>query len=116
MNKPRLLSTMLALAILSSIAVAQTAGGLGGLSTALTTLCQGIKGLIPIVAFLMIVSAGVIYAAGQLLGAETRARASVWATAMLVGAVIGLLIVVITPPILEAMYSDPTGTAVTFNC
>lgn len=119
MNKPRLLSTMLALAILSSIAVADTTatgGGLGGLSTALKTLCEGIKGLIPIVAFLMIVSAGVIYAAGQLLGAETRARASVWATAMLVGAVIGLLIVVITPPILTAMYSSDATTGASFGC
>ncbi|MFH1447725.1 MAG: hypothetical protein ABIG39_02580, partial [Candidatus Micrarchaeota archaeon] len=36
--------------------------------------------------------AGGIYAIGQVLGAETRARASVWATAMLVGGVIGLII------------------------
>lgn len=114
MNKPRLLSIALTLLVISSIAIASSSsGGLSGLSTALITLCTGIKGLIPIVAFLMIVAAGVIYAAGQLLGAETRARASVWATAMLVGAIIGLLIVVITPPILQAMYTD---TATTFSC
>ncbi|MDD5337250.1 MAG: hypothetical protein PHS02_02095 [Candidatus ainarchaeum sp.] len=73
---------------------------------AVGTLCQGIKGILPIVSFLMIVAAGVIYAAGQLLGAETRARASVWATAMLIGAMIGLLIVVIAPSVLSALYAD----------
>ncbi|MFH1471040.1 MAG: hypothetical protein ABIF01_04790, partial [Candidatus Micrarchaeota archaeon] len=41
---------------------------------------------------LMFIMAGGIYAIGQMLGAETRARASVWATAMLVGGVIGLVI------------------------
>ncbi|MCX6778480.1 MAG: hypothetical protein NT157_06395, partial [Candidatus Micrarchaeota archaeon] len=33
-----------------------------------------------------------IYAIGQVLGSETRARATVWATAMLVGGIIGLII------------------------
>jgi hypothetical protein len=45
------------------------------------------------------------------LGAETRARASVWATAMLTGAVIGILIYLITPMVLKALLAD---TGVTF--
>ncbi len=112
MKKYRLATIAVMLLALGSIAFAAT-GGFTNLSTALGSLCSGVRSIIPIVAFLLIVCAGVIYAAGQLLGAETRARASVWATAMLVGAIIGLLIVVITPSILAAMY----GTDVTsFSC
>ncbi len=110
MRKKSIMYAVLMFAVATSL-VAATTGGVSALSNALTSLCSDIKGLIPIVSFLMIVSAGVIYAAGQLLGAETRARASVWATAMLVGAVIGLLIVVITPNILGALY--PSGG---FSC
>ncbi|MFA5077842.1 MAG: TrbC/VirB2 family protein, partial [Candidatus Micrarchaeia archaeon] len=78
MRKLSVLISVLAFALLASSAFAGS--GFTSLSTALGSLCSGIRSLIPIVAFLMIVAAGVIYAAGQLLGAETRARASVWAT------------------------------------
>lgn len=104
MKKLQTMQILLTLVVLSSLVMATTST-FSGLQNALTTLCSGIKNLIPIVAFLMIVAAGVVYAAGQLLGAETRARASVWATAMLIGAVIGLLIVVVTPTVLSALYS-----------
>ena len=53
---------------------------------------------------LMIIGAGIVYASGQMLGAETRARASQWGTAMLIGAVICILIVTVAPPVLRAMY------------
>ncbi|HQT45087.1 MAG TPA: hypothetical protein PLO51_03855 [Candidatus Micrarchaeota archaeon] len=61
--------------------------------------------MVPIVAMLMVVAGGVIYAGGQLMGAETRARANVWATSMLVGAVIGIMIRVVAPGILSVLYS-----------
>lgn len=104
MNKNKL-RILFALSILVSL-VAATSGGIQNLSSALLSLCSDIRALIPIVSFLMIVAAAVVYALGQLLGAETRARASVWATAMLIGAVIGILIVVITPNILQALYGS----------
>jgi len=55
---------------------------------------------------LMIVFSGVIYAAGQLLGAETRARANVWATAALTGALIGVLIYAVAPSVLQTIYNE----------
>ena len=103
MNKNIALRTMLLFGVL--VAGVFATSGFNNLSAALSSLCSGIKSLIPIVAFLLIVAAGVVYAAGQMLGAETRARASVWATAMLVGALIGLLIVIVTPAVLNALYS-----------
>jgi uncharacterized phage infection (PIP) family protein YhgE len=61
------------------------------------------KALMAAVVFALILMAAVVYAAGQVLGAETRSRASVWATAMIIGAVIGIIIYVMLPPILDTM-------------
>jgi len=93
------------IALLAFAAVASAATSvLGNLPGAVDALCVGIKGLLPVAAMLMIVIAGVIYAAGQMMGAETRARANVWATAALTGAIIAILIVVIAPPVLGLIY------------
>ena len=59
---------------------------------------------------LMILLAAVIYATGQMMGAETRARANVWATSCLTGALIGIIIASVAPIVLETM----AGTTV--NC
>ena len=89
------------------------ASGLSAVGLALSSLCTGVRQLLPIASMLMIVLAGIIYAGGQMMGAETRARANVWATACLTGAIIGLLIVVVAPTILNSLYSDSTGTGMT---
>ncbi|MFA5107923.1 MAG: hypothetical protein WC492_00090 [Candidatus Micrarchaeia archaeon] len=70
------------------------------LEEALNNLCKELQGLIPVTAMLLVVAAGVIYSAGQFFGAETRARANVWATSCLTGAVIGIIISQVAPQIL----------------
>jgi Na+-driven multidrug efflux pump len=85
---------------------ATTAMMLTTLQDAVTSLCQSLKSMLPVTAMMMLVTAGVIYASGQILGAETRARANVWATACLTGALISILIVVIAAPVLQAIYGD----------
>ena len=77
--------------------------------TAINDFCRDLKALLPVAAMLMVVVAGVIYAAGQIMGAETRARANVWATSALVGALMGLLIYAIAPTVLQTIYGG-TGT------
>lgn len=99
-----------AVMVLSSISVADTSV-LSNVTSAVTSLCQGLKSLLPVAAMLMIVIAGVIYAAGQVMGAETRARANVWATAALTGALIAVLIYAIAPAVIQQIY-DPGGTEV----
>ena len=83
--------------------------GISSVTSAMTSLCGGLKTMLPVAAMMMIILAGVIYAAGQMMGAETRARANVWATAALVGAIIAILIVVIAPPVLGLMFSNNQG-------
>ncbi len=76
------------------------------LKSALESLCGGLKELVPIAAMLMVLLAAVIYATGQMMGAETRARANVWATSCLTGALIGILISVIAPAILSIIAGE----------
>ena len=76
------------------------------LQNAMSQLCLSLKSMLPVVAMLMLVMAGVIYASGQILGAETRARANVWATACLTGALISILIVVIAQPVLQTILAE----------
>ena len=79
-------------------------GATASVYVAVSSLCAGIQGMLPVAAMLMIVLGAVIYAAGQTMGAETRARANVWATAALTGALMAILIVAVSQPILSALY------------
>ena len=94
-----------ALAILACLAFAQ-GSGISNVIFAVNALCVGLKQLLPVAAMLMVILAGVLYAAGQMMGAETRARANVWATACLTGALIAILIVVVAPAVLNVIYND----------
>jgi cell shape-determining protein MreD len=85
---------------------------LGTVQDAVSQLCTSLKSLLPVAVMMMLILGGVIYAAGQMLGAETRARANVWATACLTGALIAILIVVVAQPVLQTIY----GSAGTISC
>ncbi|MFA6214452.1 MAG: hypothetical protein WC717_04205 [Candidatus Micrarchaeia archaeon] len=98
------LSALAVLALFAGLLCATTI--LYSVQYAVSELCVSMKSLLPVVAMLMLILAGVIYAAGQMMGAETRARANVWATACLTGALIAVLIVVVAPSVLQTIYSD----------
>jgi len=98
--KPRTLFVLSMLLV--SVANAQTSA----LSNALHQLCDAVNGLVPVAAMLMVLLASVIYAAGQMMGAETRARANVWATSCLTGAIVGILIATIAPQVLKVMNNN----------
>ncbi len=88
---------------LAAISIAD-AQGIVGVAVAVGEFCSNLTEILPIIAMLLIIGGGVVYAAGQIMGAETRARAAGWATAMLIGAVIGILIATVAPSIISAMY------------
>jgi len=70
------------------------------LTADLSKLCADLKNLIPTTAMLLVMVGAVVYAGGQFFSAETRARATVWASSCIVGAIIGLLIAQLAPQIL----------------
>ena len=100
---------LLAFAFSLLIGVAVASPPTEGLRTALSQLCTGLSQLVPVAAMLMVLLAAVIYSTGQMMGAETRARANVWATSALTGALIGILISVIAPSVLQ-LISGGTNT------
>jgi len=92
--------------LLTFASVSLAAEGVSGITSALTQLCQTAKSLLLIGTMLMVIMAAVIYSVGQILGAETRARASVWATAMMTGAIIGIVIYVVVPWVLNMINNN----------
>jgi hypothetical protein len=78
-------------------------GASAPIASALKELCQASQVFLGAAIMIMILLAGATYALGQVLGAETRARATVWATAMMTGAIIGALIYLLTPIIVKAL-------------
>lgn len=96
-----LLSAFL-LICLSGLAFADT----NDVISAISSLCTGLTNLLPPAAMLMVLVGAVVYAAGQVMGAETRARANVWATASLTGALMGVLISAVAPSMLQTAYGD----------
>jgi hypothetical protein len=73
----------------------------GTMGAALQSIAEQIQSLVPIVALLMLVMAGLIYGIGQVMGAEVRGRAAVWAQALLIGAIIGLMIMALAPHLIK---------------
>ncbi len=80
-----------------------------------TEVCKSLRSLLPVASMLMIIGAGVTYAIGQFVGAETRARANVWATNMLIGAIIGLVIAVVAPAALNTLMQNASSTTGSSN-
>lgn len=81
------------------------AQGTGEILTALCDLYKFLRDTLPIFGAVLIIFAAVIFAAGQVMGAETRARANVWATAMLTGALIGFAVAIIVPWFLDIIWA-----------
>ena len=105
-KKPNVFSVLMLISILTPTLFSQSPGGdVSGTGTvylekALNDLCCDLMDLIPVSAMLLVITAGVVYAIGQMFGAETRARANVWATSCLTGAVIGVIIAQVAPCVL----------------
>ena len=70
------------------------------LEDALRDLCNALYDYVGTVAFIMILLSSIVFALGQMFGAETRARANVWATSMLTGAITGIILIVLVPSFL----------------
>ncbi|MBN1170131.1 hypothetical protein JXA56_03840 [Candidatus Micrarchaeota archaeon] len=95
--------------VMNLLPVVFAATGGAGITSALSALCVLSLQILGTGIILMIILAGAIYAIGQIMGAETRARASVWATAMLTGAVIAAIIYILVPWIIGMILGGGTG-------
>ncbi|MEM2948488.1 MAG: hypothetical protein QXG02_03075 [Candidatus Anstonellales archaeon] len=109
MKKIALLLMVLAINL---VMAQENANATGNILKALNNLYCFLKSTLPIFSAVLIIFAAVIFAAGQVMGAETRGRANVWATAMLTGALIGLAVAIIVPWFISSLmgntYNPPT--------
>ncbi len=92
----KVLSVLFVLSVLTSVSSADT----GSISAALTMLCTLFYTILPIGVLLVITLAGVIFAIGQTMGAETRARANVWATNLMIGGLIAGAVTILAPAVI----------------
>jgi len=106
MNYRSLGMAFLLLSLLSTFA---HAGNEQNFKNALCELYTTVKNALAVGMLLLVVLAAIVYAVGQVMGAETRARASVWATAMFTGAIIGALLYILLPFILGKLMPDEFG-------
>ncbi len=82
---------------------ASTLSGLASLNSGFASTACSLFQLLPPLAMVLVILAAVIYAAGQVGGSEFRANAGRWATALIVGAVLALVLVLLLPSILGAL-------------
>ena len=80
------------------------------------SLCKSSLSILAIGAIVLIVLAAIVYAVGQMLGAETRARATVWATAMFTGAIIAAIIFVVVPWLISIIMTGQASGDWVKNC
>jgi len=83
---------------------------------AMKQICYLFEGLLPILAFVLFILAGVAYAVGNFFGAEMRAKAIGYAMNMLTGAIIGLILSIIGPSLLSALSGTTGLTAAGTGC
>jgi len=107
-NKINILVLVLSL-FLGIIFAQTTTPGLLELQNAMKTICGQIFDLLPPVAMLLVIAGAVTYAAGQFAGAEMRARATGWATAMIIGALFAFVIVLLLPSVVMALNNQSGG-------
>jgi len=72
--------------------------------------------ILPTLALIMFLFAGLAYAAGQVFGAEMRAKAQGWAMSLLVGGIVGIFIAVLAPILVGILVSMSPGTFGSYSC
>jgi len=83
-----------------------------------TSLCDFqvlVYTILPTLALIMFLFAGLVYAAGQVFGAEMRAKAQGWSMSLLVGGIVGIFIAVLAP-ILVQIFVKMSNTMTYVQC
>ncbi len=93
---------LLTLALLSPLAMAAiTTQNIVG---AMSSLVDFVTSLFASLTVVLVALAAIAYAAGNMLGAETGARAKVWAQNLLIGAIISAIIWLVAKPIIKSLF------------
>jgi len=98
-------------AIGTLFATSSTSAEAQKLTDALGSICNLAAALLPVIAFVLFILAGVAYAAGNFFGADARAKSTGWAMNMITGAVISFLLWIIGPMLISSL----SGGGITYT-
>jgi len=101
MNKTFILMLLIASSV--TVMAVDTTTASYKLKAAMKSICDLVEGLLPVMAFVLFILAGVAYAMGNFFGAEMRAKAIGYAMNMLTGAIIALILSIIGPTIISSL-------------
>ena len=85
------------LALVPLAAALTTTGFARGVNEQLMALVDMLRSIVPVVSLGLFVFAGIVYAVGQVFDVQTRQKAQAWSMAMIVGGIIGIILVLIAP-------------------
>jgi hypothetical protein len=111
-----LLSLFLAMGLVSATSSVTTSGMASQIAAGLCQFKILVLGVLPTLALILFLFAGLAYAAGQAFGAETKAKAQGWAMSLLVGGIIGIVLAVLAPILVNIFISMTTGMSVSSAC
>jgi uncharacterized membrane protein YraQ (UPF0718 family) len=80
------------------------------LAYGLNNFCIMLKNLLPIVVVALFALAAIVYAIGQVFGAEMRSKATSWAMNMVVGGIVALIIWLLAKPIIQMLIGEESFT------
>ncbi len=90
--------TLLPLTLLAFAALAfATSSVASTINEQLISLVNMLRSIVPVISLGLFVFAGIVYAIGQVFDVQTRQKAQNWSMAMIVGGIIGIIIVIIAP-------------------
>ncbi|MCX6776159.1 MAG: hypothetical protein NT130_04915 [Candidatus Micrarchaeota archaeon] len=107
MRMAALLSLVLSMGVISATS---TSGMASNIAASLCSFKVLVMGILPTLALILFLFAGLAYAAGQAFGAETKAKAQGWAMSLLVGGIIGIVLAVLAPLLVGIFVGMSTGT------
>lgn len=109
MAPPRLFLSLVLLFLIASMLYA-AASGITSVGNAIRQAYRDLSGILPPLSMLLVIMGALTYAAGKAVpNPEFSGRASGLVAAMIAAALVGLIIVMILPGILQIMYPCPAS-------
>jgi len=87
-----------------------------GVGELLNNICVYISSIVPIISVMLVVIAGLVYSIGKVLGQEYRAKTETWATTIVIGAVLGLILALSAPFIVGTLVETFELEGMEYTC
>ena len=82
----------------------------------MNNICFQVRSIMPLVSLTLLVIAGLIYAIGKVLGQEFRSKSESWATTIAIGSILGLILAVSSPLIVQTLTESMGMENSEFTC